>query len=341
MIDRRLRGLRQALQAEGWRIWPALVNPHDHLELNHYPRLRYRPVYDDAHQWGEDLDARLHSPPYAALRAHPLADRLFIGGLKNLLCGATTVVQHGPLHPPLFARHYPVRVVRRCTQAHSLRFSRPDEIRQAKRRTPRGGRFYIHLAEGTSVRARAEYDQLLALDCVDERTVLIHGVGLSPSQAQDARRRGVVLVSCPSTNAFLLGAYANLAPWGEQWCLGSDSRLTADGDLLDEAHHLRGQGFYAEDWPSLLSERPRRLLGLPPTPDDWLALPSHVTLPRRADLALVVRDGRALFGLAELMDRAGVRPELVQIDGQQRALCPQLARRLRRCTLNLDGLSFV
>ncbi|MDW8171033.1 MAG: hypothetical protein RML73_00980 [Anaerolineae bacterium] len=341
MIDPRLRRLRQALQTEGWRIWPALVNPHDHLELNHYPRLRYRPVYDDAHQWGEDVDARLDSIPYAALRTHPLTDQLFIGGLKNLLCGATTVVQHGPLHRPLFAHDYPVRVVRRCAQAHSLHFSTPDEIRRAKRRTPHGGRFYIHLAEGTSARARAEYDQLLSLGCVDERTVIIHGVGLSPAQAQDARQRGVVLVSCPSTNAFLLKAYADLTPWGEAWCLGSDSRLTADGDLLDEAHHLRDQGFYDGDWPALLSERPRRLLGLLPTANDWLVLPPHVTLPRRTDLALVVREGRALFGLPELLRRASVSPELVQLDGQLRALCPQLARRLKACTLSLEGLSFV
>jgi len=341
VTDLRLRRLRQALHAEGWRVWPGLVNPHDHLELNHYPRLRYRPVYEDAHQWGEDVDARLGGPPYAALRAHPLADRLFIGGLKNLLCGATTVIQHGPLHRPLFARDYPVRVVRRCAQAHSLHFSSPQAIQQAKRRTPRGGRFYIHLAEGTSARARAEYDQLLALGCVDGQTVLVHGVGLSPAQAQDARQRGAVLVSCPSTNAFLLHAYADLAPWGDSWCLGSDSRLTADGDLLDEAAHLHAQGFYEGEWPALLSERPRRLLGLPPAPDDWLALPPTPHLPRRADLALVVRDGRALFGLPELLARAGVRPQPVVLDGQPRALCPRLARRLKACTLRLDGLSFV
>ena len=83
---------------EGYTIFPGLINAHDHLELNHYPRTKFREVYNNAHEWGEDVNARLDTEPYKSLRQYPIWDRLFIGGLKNLLCGATTVAHHNPLH---------------------------------------------------------------------------------------------------------------------------------------------------------------------------------------------------------------------------------------------------
>jgi len=43
----------------GCTLCPGLINAHDHLELNHYPRTKFREVYDNAHQWGEDVDKQL------------------------------------------------------------------------------------------------------------------------------------------------------------------------------------------------------------------------------------------------------------------------------------------
>ena len=95
------------IDLEGYTLFPGLVNAHDHLELNHYPRTKFRDVYDNAHQWGEDVNARLNDEPFKTLRSYPLWDRVFIGGLKNLLCGATTVAHHGPPHNrPLFRTNF-------------------------------------------------------------------------------------------------------------------------------------------------------------------------------------------------------------------------------------------
>src|SRR5512145_962131 len=60
------------LDLGGQTVFPGLINAHDHLELNHYPRSKFRTVYDNAHQWGEDMNARLDSEPYKSLRAYPL-----------------------------------------------------------------------------------------------------------------------------------------------------------------------------------------------------------------------------------------------------------------------------
>jgi len=63
-----------AVDLDGCAVFPALINAHDHLELNHYPRAKFRDRYDNAHQWGEDVNARLNDEPFRSLRAHSLWD---------------------------------------------------------------------------------------------------------------------------------------------------------------------------------------------------------------------------------------------------------------------------
>jgi cytosine/adenosine deaminase-related metal-dependent hydrolase len=175
MVEKPPRGAVN-IDLSGCAILPALVNAHDHLELNHYPRTKYRERYDNAHQWGEDVNEHLNDSLFRRLRAYPLWDRLFIGGLKNLLCGALTVAHHNPPHRELFRRDYPVRVLQRYGWTHSLHFSTDAEVVRAYRRTPPDVPFFIHLAEGTDKIAGGEYQRLNALGCVGSNTVIIHGV---------------------------------------------------------------------------------------------------------------------------------------------------------------------
>ncbi len=223
---------------DGYTIFPGLINAHDHLELNHYPRSKFRDKYDNAHQWGEDMNARLDTEPYKSLRAYPLWDKLFIGGLKNLLCGATTVAHHNPPHKELWHKDFPVRVLRKYGWTHSLHFSTDAEVVESYRKTPKDVPWFIHLAEGTDDVAAGEYKRLKKLGCIGENTIIVHGVGMSPDDAIDAAKylRGWVL--CPSTNCYLLGeeVVRRFREYrkGAYVMLGSDSRLTADGDLLSE-----------------------------------------------------------------------------------------------------------
>src|SRR5262249_29502953 len=105
-------------------VLPGLVNAHDHLELNHYGRLKGRERYVNASQWIDDLRPRLSADPAIRNgRAHPLGERLFIGALKNLLSGVTTVAHHNPFYPEL-RRTIPIRIVRRYGWAHSFQLER-------------------------------------------------------------------------------------------------------------------------------------------------------------------------------------------------------------------------
>lgn len=342
-----------AVDLDGCTIFPGLINAHDHLELNHYPRTKFRERYDNAHQWGEDINARLHESPFRELRVYPLDDRLFIGGLKNLLCGATTVAHHNPPHKALFRRDFPVRVVQHYGWAHSLHFSSGDEIRASYAATPPNAPWMIHLAEGADSRARSEFARLKALGCVGPNTVLIHGVGLS---AEDSESQSIGLVWCPSSNLYLLGHTVAPSVLNRAWvALGSDSRLTADGDLLDEMRATWAACQFDQHAGvvlSMVTSAPACMLHMedaghlrPGAQGDFIAIRSTdndltaLCNARRADLALVVRGGVPQIGDADVMARFRDTPAVeAMLDGQPKAIHRALAERLSTCKLREPGL---
>ena len=102
----------------------------------------------------------------------------------------------------------------------------------------------IHAAEGLDQSAQDEIDTLDRLGCLSSNTVLIHGVALCRAAADRVIEAGAGLVWCPSSNQFLFDQTADVRAFddADRLALGSDSRLSGDGDLLDElkaAHATR------------------------------------------------------------------------------------------------------
>lgn len=296
---------RHRIDASQWYLYPGLINAHDHLELNHYPRTRSRVTYTNACEWAADMTALLAQEPFTSLQQHALADRCWIGGLKNLFAGVTTVAHHNPLHRPLQARAFPVRVMRPYGWSHSLYLADQRSLQQAYQKTWRGV-WMIHLAEGTDEAAASELAQLRELGCLSAKTVLIHGVGLREVVPDCAG-----LVWCPSTNLYLLGQTAQVQGWYGQLALGSDSRLTAAGDLLDElrAAYQTGQ-LSAEQLFHTVTDHAAKVLKLSQVGDlqpgmqaDVLALPAsldpdpYLALLKAArhNIAWVMRGGQIIW----------------------------------------------
>ena len=224
-------------------VLPGLINAHDHLELNSQPRLKWREKYFNASEWIADFQPRFESDPdLAVTRADTLDDRVWVGGLKNLLAGVTTVCHHNPMHR-ILRRRFPVRVVDRFGYSHSLHID-GAAVATSHRRTPSDWPWMIHAGEGLDDAARAELDALEALGCLAANTVFIHGVAFCRAAADRVIGAGAGLIWCPSSNKFLFDETADVRDFddADRLALGSDSRLSGERDLLDElqsAHDTR------------------------------------------------------------------------------------------------------
>ena len=297
------------LDLSGYVVMPGLINAHDHLEFNLFPRLG-RGLYANATEWARDI----HHPDRPPAREHlrvPKPVRLWWGGLKNLLSGVTTVCHHNPWEPAVFGPDFPVKVARRVSWAHSLAFE--PRLRERFRRAPADNPFVVHCGEGIDDAARSEFAKLDAMRVLGRRTVLVHGVALTTDSVALLRRRKASLIWCPSSNLGMLGRTLarDVLRSGLPIALATDSALSAPVDLLDEMAVAR-RFVPASRLMEMVTTAPSRMLRLPPPRHDWIA----------------IRAGRDGTGALETLLSGGV--SLVVGRGRIRLISPELAEQLPR-----------
>jgi cytosine/adenosine deaminase-related metal-dependent hydrolase len=363
------------IDLDGAFVLPGLINAHDHLELNHYGRLKCRDRYDNASAWIDDMRPRLQTDTAIRVnQAYPLASRLFIGGLKNLLAGVTTVAHHNPRYREIRG-NVPVRVLARYGWAHSLQLERQPvgargepggDVRASHQATSPGAPFIVHAGEGIDEAARSEVDRLDALGCLRGNTILVHGVAITPDQWGRVVRCGAGLVWCPASNDFLFGRTAPVracldssAGAHAHVCLGSDSRVTGARDLLDELRAAISQSTVTpSELLRMVTTAPARLLRLPDAgrlvegaPADMVIVPAKkdavaeaLIATSRADIVLVTIAGRPMIGAPSLTAvfrarRTSTQP--IVVDGVDRVADAGLARSIARCPIREPGLERV
>jgi cytosine/adenosine deaminase-related metal-dependent hydrolase len=361
------------IDLQGGFVLPGLVNAHDHLELNHYGRLKGRDRYENASDWIADMRPRLSDDPaIRCAKAHPLIERLFIGALKNLLAGVTTVAHHNPFYAEL-RRTMPIRVVRRYGWAHSFlletqpagaRGEPGGDVAVRFRATPPDAPFVVHLAEGIDDEARGELAKLEALGCLKPNTVIIHGVAIDEGGWRRVARAGGGLVWCPASNAFLFGQTARvremIAGDGDARvivALGTDSRVTGSLDLLDELRAAREAltatpdallAMVTSDAGTLLRQ-PRAGRLAVGAPADLVVIPPLAETPgaallaaRRRDVRFVAVAGRPLVGDAEFSSvfrarKVTARP--LRVDAAAKLADSGLVRRIAGCPIAEPGVT--
>jgi cytosine/adenosine deaminase-related metal-dependent hydrolase len=271
----------------GFLVLPGLINAHDHLEFNLFPRLGRGP-YPNATVWAKDI-FRPHQSPIRDHLAVPKTLRLIWGGIKNLLSGVTTVAHHNSYHLGFDDASFPVRVIKRYGWAHSIHFS-PDWLARFQRTSDRYP-FIIHAGEGSDESARQEILLLASMGALGPSTVLVHGVSLRRADAALMARQGSSLVWCPSSNHFTLGRTVHPEIFDSEVLitLGTDSGMTGAGDLFDELQAAQplvdGNRLYR-----MVTSDARQALRLPPGfgdirdggPADFLIVPDTGQTPAEA-----------------------------------------------------------
>jgi cytosine/adenosine deaminase-related metal-dependent hydrolase len=280
---------------------PGLINAHEHLHRNHYGRLG-RPPYASARAWARDISVHERAR-IARGQARPRREALLVGAWKNLFAGVTSVMHHDRWEAAL-ERGFPLRVAR-VASADSLGMT-------AKIIRPASGPFALHVAEGVDADAQGEVAALDDRRLLDARLIAVHAVDPGEDGIARLRRSGAAVTWCPSSNLFLFGRSAPpalLAP-GIDVLLGSDSLLTAAGDLLDELRLARRLGLLSDvRLETAVGETAARRLGLPApslepgAPADLVAIARPLLDASAHDVLLTLVGGTPRVAIPPLADR--------------------------------------
>jgi len=354
------------VDVRGSFVLPGLVNAHDHLELNHYGRMKFRDRYGNASEWIGDMRPRLADD--AAIRkagSHPLSDRLFVGALKNVLSGVTTVAHHNPFYSEL-RRDMPLRVLRKYGWAHSFllqdraagaRGERGGDVQRRFRSTPASAPFFVHVAEGVDAAASGELERLESLGCLAPNTVLVHGVGIDAGGWRRVASARAGAVWCPASNMFLFGRTIDPSRTKANVAIGTDSRLTGSRDLLEElcvayetssvppAHLL---AMVTVDAAATIRQPQLGRVAVG-APADLLVIPGVAAEPGQAlvatarrDVELVTIGGRPILahpGLAGIFNGRRTRSRPIHVDGAPKVADAALARRIDDCSIVEPGVA--
>jgi cytosine/adenosine deaminase-related metal-dependent hydrolase len=219
-------------------IFPGLINSHDHLDFNLFPALGDT-IYNNYTEWGTYIHKNYKDKIAAVLKVpSPLRNQW--GIYKNLLCGVTTVVNHGK---KIKDQSSLITVYQDCQSIHSVQFERKWKLalnNPLKKNLP----VVIHTGEGTDVASLKEIDKLISWNFLKRALIGVHGVAITENQVKAFK----ALVWCPWSNYFLLNQTAPVNRLKKHTALlfGTDSTLTGDWNIWDHIRLARKTKFLVD-----------------------------------------------------------------------------------------------
>lgn len=358
-------------------ISPALINPHDHLGYNKLaPAAHATNRYDHRHEWRQGVMGDPNRPAIPYSRSTK-TETLQFSELRHLMSGTTSIVsaddaigvlrnldattttrQEGLNQTVVNFDTFPLgdtageRLLSGCGYPG---ITTTQSIVNADSYEP-------HISEGINIEARNEFlctsqntqGQNLLLD----KTALIHGIALGPTDACYVAQRRSTLIWSPRSNVALYGHTAQVPMFdraGALVALGTDWTLTGSMNLLrelacaDEYNRLRFDNYFSSEalWrmvtinaaiatatndvigqivPSLVADI-AIYLGQRVYKDSPLPRWDHAAVVRAGveDVLLVLRGGLPMYGDGNVMEGigAGVNKLCEQIDvcGVDKRLC--------------------
>ncbi|MCR8559977.1 amidohydrolase family protein [Mucilaginibacter sp. BJC16-A38] len=254
-------------------IFPGLINSHDHLDFNLFSPLGNR-TYRNYTEWGNYIHKEYKNEIAGVLKI-PIALRSEWGVYKNLICGVTTVVNHGErsrLVDPL------ITIFEDSHCLHSVHFEKYWKLKlnnPLKKDIP----VNIHIGEGDDYLSFTEINKLIQYNLLKRGLIGIHAVSMSAEQAEKFE----AIVWCPESNYFLLNKTARVDELEKHTKIlfGTDSTLTGSWDIWEHLRLARKTGM-------LTDEKLYRSLNQNPA-DTWGLNSGSITLGKNADLVVAGR----------------------------------------------------
>ena len=242
----------------GGTIYPGLIDLHNHLTWNVFPRWKAGRTFPNRYEWQQMAEYRMAlDGPHRALIAEgfgrPMAR---YAEVKALTGGATSLAGLYPGDLPAgtaASYHQMMRMIDLCSGFYPS--GTPEKILYevfplfmieplaARIRTDLKSHalqaLLIHLGEGSPVDASsvAEYRMLKARGLLLPGVSLIHGVALREPEFQEMHQLGIGLIWSPHSNYALYGATADVAgalAAGVVVALAPDWSPTGSDGMLDE-----------------------------------------------------------------------------------------------------------
>jgi len=351
------------VNCSGLRIYPALINAHDHVLDNWFPSFQ-GPKFADYMEW-YDYVARTQSNPAdrketAASNLEQtlvLQERIELTVYKQILNGVGTVEIFSDNRSKFYAYGFPIRLLDHFS--HTLCLYRKNwAVKRDFERTKNLFPYIIHLGEGITNRSRNELNILDHWGALSSNTVIVHGLAFNSSDWDRIARAGASLIWCPSSNLNLYGATTNVQKALERnisVCIGTDGARTGAMGLLQELR--TAQASIPCLSPRILFEMvtsiPAKVFGieskvgriLPGHLADLLILPQKTSDPFQdllasnpEDIALLMVDGRPVYADPVLFKRLpdlSVPMEEMCVGGQAKVVVAGLKPLLNRIELRL------
>lgn len=336
---------------------PGLINGHDHLIGNYYPKIGNGP-YENWLPWDNDLKS---SPIYREREQIENRDLYLSAAYRHLISGVTTVSDH---IPPFVAQPFydllPMKAIRNYALAHSLSsfaLNWGDPTSEYKRAVKQDIPFVTHLSEGFDPESRAELAMLESKGALGDHSVLVHGIAWTASDMDKIKAAGASAVWCGDSNMFMYNRTMNiemLLNKGINTCIGTDSPASGGLNLLYEMkfdrtlyRKLSGKILPDEKIFQMVTENPAKAFRLYKNGLIKAGNLADITIFRNngnnpyqsvvdaelEDVLLVIIDGLPAYGMAEyahLFDELGVEYQHVNIRGQERVIIGDLIGLMKR-----------
>lgn len=330
----KLNTITKDLSLENSVAYCPLINAHDHLVGNWYPKAGKDHPYPNSHIWVEDMKASesflerniywFNDGSFDLLvpQAHTLAR---LGAYKSLFSGCSAVQDHGPNQLPKYYREMPINVIESYRQCHSITLgnwwggeSPEKEMELSGGKMP----FIIHLGEGTDDVTKQEFAELEKRGLLRENTLLIHGIAFTKEEIARIAEAKASVCWCQNSNDYLIGKTFDIdaaLKLGVNVVIGTDSTMSGGINLIAELQEIHEKYphipqsqlfrmvtensakalYLPEDYGKLNPDRCRNLLVLDRIKEDPFA---NILELDAASIKLLIVEDIPRFGDREIFD---------------------------------------